>query len=101
MWRRGRRTGRNIFFFFVNIALDLGLQATQKILTSQDPLKTLRDISQNLPILAHSLSSQQVNKTLRKDVEQTIGQLEGIPDNVMWINKAALEAGQLDPFEYV
>ena len=32
--------------------IDLGLQAAQRIMSSDDPLRTMQDISQNVPILA-------------------------------------------------
>ena len=31
---------------------DLGLQAVQRIVSSDDPLRTMQDISENVPVLA-------------------------------------------------
>ena len=46
----------------------MGLQASQKIVTGSDPLRALRDISQNFPSLAGSLTRLKQNQTLKQDI---------------------------------
>jgi len=43
---------------------DLGFQASQRILSAPDPLRMLREISQNFPLYARSLSRVKKNKTV-------------------------------------
>jgi len=48
---------------------DLGLQATQRIALSADPLTELVEVSQNFPSLANSLSRMKLNTTMVKEVK--------------------------------
>ena len=48
---------------------DLGLQASQRIAQASDPLRLLKDISQNFPTLAASLSRLPVNASLAAEVK--------------------------------
>lgn len=47
---------------------DLGLQATQRISLSDDPLRALVELSQNFPSLANSLSRMKLNSTIVNEV---------------------------------
>lgn len=80
---------------------DLGFKAIQAITKSEDPLKTLRDISQNLPVLAHSLALQKVDTAEYSDAVDKLMRVGYRPDwNWIWVNGIPTEASSLDPFEY-
>ncbi|KYQ99832.1 glycosyltransferase [Tieghemostelium lacteum] len=48
---------------------DLGIQTAQKVISSSDPLRSLKYISQHFPTLANSLARISVNETLKKQME--------------------------------
>ena len=48
---------------------DLGAQAAHRVLAASEPLKTLRDICQNFPFQARSLSKLPVNRELASEVQ--------------------------------
>jgi len=47
---------------------DLGVQASARVLASKDPLRTLRDICQNFPFLARSISKAKVDPALEDEI---------------------------------
>lgn len=47
----------------------MGLQASQKVVTGSDPLRALRDISQNFPSLAGPLTRIKLNQTLKSEIQ--------------------------------
>ena len=47
---------------------DLGVQASSRVSSSASPLKTLRDICQNFPFSARTLSKLPVNRQLAQEV---------------------------------
>lgn len=49
---------------------DLGIQATQRIAASADPLRHLADLAGNFPSLATSLSKLKVNESVREEVDR-------------------------------
>lgn len=51
-----------------NFVADLGVQASQKIVASSDPLRSLREISQSFPTLAPPLTRLKLNNTLKDDI---------------------------------
>ncbi len=51
------------------LSLDMGLQASQKVVSSSDPIRVLRDISQNFPSLAGPLTKLKLNSTLKQDIQ--------------------------------
>jgi hypothetical protein len=64
-----------IIFYYINV--DMGLQASQKIVSNSDPLRALRDISQNFPSLAGSLTRLKQNQTLKQEIannQQRVGE---------------------------
>ena len=48
---------------------DLGLQASSRVLSAAEPLRTLRDICQNFPFIARSLSKLRVPRELAAEVD--------------------------------
>lgn len=68
-------------FFFSNENLPTGIayQAAQRVMqaTEADRLKVLREISQNFPLLAHSLVRTQVKPEFRSEIQknQRVGNL--------------------------
>jgi hypothetical protein len=49
---------------------ELGVQASSRVIAAADPLKTLRDICQNFPFMARTLSKLPVNRNLQQEVQQ-------------------------------
>lgn len=99
---------RSITYFYLS---DLGVQATKKIIESPEPLRMLRDISQNLPILAHTLAREPVTNgksnhkgvlTLeeeRLEISKAADLLQDYQD-VLWINSIPYSIESVDPFMY-
>lgn len=57
----------------------MGLQAAQKVVSGSDPLRTLRDISQNFPTLAGPLTRLKLNNTLKTEIQHNQNRIqEGI-----------------------
>jgi UDP-glucose:glycoprotein glucosyltransferase len=78
---------------------DLGLQATQRIVSSRDPLREMVDVSQNFPSLAGSLSRLKLDPEVRAEAAQNAERLG--PDGgslVMSLNGAPLEMDTVDVF---
>lgn len=48
---------------------DLGMQATQRIVTAADPLRTMQTLSQNFPVLAQTLLGTTVPESLTEQLE--------------------------------
>lgn len=64
---------------------DIGLKATQRILTSKDPLNTLEDLAQNLPSRMHSLASIPVPSSLTESIQELRDSIPSSQD-MLWIN---------------
>ncbi|KAJ2964307.1 hypothetical protein NQZ79_g834 [Umbelopsis isabellina] len=77
---------------------DLGLQAAQFILDSENPLSTLKLLSQDFPKYANSLTDVEINETLRHEISsnQAFGVQPGV--NAMWLNGLSIDPDQVDPF---
>eukprot|EP00697_Spironema_sp_BW2_P004039 gnl/Spiro4/15440_TR8308_c0_g1_i1.p1 gnl/Spiro4/15440_TR8308_c0_g1~~gnl/Spiro4/15440_TR8308_c0_g1_i1.p1 ORF type:complete len:1692 (+),score=349.69 gnl/Spiro4/15440_TR8308_c0_g1_i1:48-5123(+) len=76
----------------------IGLQAAQRVLSSADPLRTLRDISQNFVPVAPFLARMSVNSRLRDDVatlEAKFGVAPGA--NLVTLNGRLLDVATLSP----
>jgi UDP-glucose:glycoprotein glucosyltransferase len=76
----------------------LGLQAAQFILDSENPLSTLKLLSQDFPKYANSLTDVSINETLRHEIasNQAFGVQPGV--NAMWLNGLSIDPDQIDPF---
>eukprot|EP01126_Amoeba_proteus_P013472 TRINITY_DN1573_c0_g2_i10.p1 TRINITY_DN1573_c0_g2~~TRINITY_DN1573_c0_g2_i10.p1 ORF type:complete len:1144 (-),score=275.63 TRINITY_DN1573_c0_g2_i10:25-3456(-) len=57
----------------------------------------LRDISQNLPALSHTLAREKVKEDLKKSIIEQAEQVAGYSD-IIWINRVAYPADTVDPF---
>ena len=57
---------------------DLGVQATSRVLTSTDPLKTLRDVCQNFPFTARTLSKLPVNRQIAQEVHDAQNSMRSV-----------------------
>ncbi|KAG2188930.1 hypothetical protein INT44_004072 [Umbelopsis vinacea] len=77
---------------------DLGVKAAEFILDSKDALSTLKQLSQDFPKYANSLTEVEVNQTLIKEISsnQAFGVRPGM--NAMWLNGISLDADQIDPY---
>eukprot|EP01127_Copromyxa_protea_P006448 TRINITY_DN1631_c0_g1_i1.p1 TRINITY_DN1631_c0_g1~~TRINITY_DN1631_c0_g1_i1.p1 ORF type:complete len:1488 (-),score=376.84 TRINITY_DN1631_c0_g1_i1:19-4482(-) len=76
---------------------DLGVQATKKIIESPEPLRMLRDISQNLPSLAHTLARERVDEEQLVQISAAASHLVEYKDT-LWINGIPYDAASIDPF---
>ena len=80
---------------------NLAHKSVDAISKSSDPLKTLRDISQNLPTLAHALQFRNANVTELETRVQELQNLGYWPQiNIIWVNGIPIDATTMDPFEY-
>jgi UDP-glucose:glycoprotein glucosyltransferase len=78
---------------------NLGVQVLQRILAAPDPLRTLQDISHNLPSMAHSLVRMPVNTTLAKSLEEAEQlTMQFGRTTFVSMNKQPIEIGHVDPF---
>lgn len=78
---------------------DLGAQAVQHILTSEDPFRALRDVSQNVPTAAPLLSKLKRDSAIHQQVVHNSERLEQ-GANIIQINGQSIN-GLADPFTYV
>jgi UDP-glucose:glycoprotein glucosyltransferase len=77
---------------------NLGTQAAQVILRSKDPLLSLRDIAQNFPMYATSLTRLRVNTTVEQVLKKRGDRFD--PNrNLLFINGQQLDLAKLDIFE--
>lgn len=65
---------------------------------SEEPLATLKLLSQDFPKYANSLTDVEVNNTLIDEIvqNQAFGVQPGV--NAMWLNGISLDADTIDPF---
>jgi UDP-glucose:glycoprotein glucosyltransferase len=78
---------------------NLGAQTLQRIRSSADPLRTLRDVTHNLPNAARSLIRMSVNASVAASLaqaEQMTRQFGG--DTFVSLNQKPLTMGLTDPF---
>eukprot|EP01098_Paradermamoeba_levis_P015161 TRINITY_DN7547_c0_g1_i1.p1 TRINITY_DN7547_c0_g1~~TRINITY_DN7547_c0_g1_i1.p1 ORF type:complete len:543 (+),score=171.85 TRINITY_DN7547_c0_g1_i1:303-1931(+) len=79
---------------------DIGIQACQRILQSSNPLRTLRDLSQNFPSFASSLSKLAINATMKQSITKAhmmSGFTEG--SDFVLFNGMVIDTEELDPFK--
>lgn len=74
----------------------MGYQAAQRIISSTNPLRLLRDISQNFPTHATSLSKVKVNETLKQEIKDNAFVEPG--RNLVLINGRAINPDTIEPF---
>ena len=77
---------------------DLGLQASQRVLSSKTPLSTLADICQNFPFTARSLSKLPVNRELASEVQHMQQTMYGQGFSAAFLNGLALPITDNDFF---
>jgi len=84
---------------------DLGFQAAQRIISSGPDLalKTMKDIAQNFPMQAKSLSRSPVSKELRQEIvnrnQKMLGMIGVQPgDNILLLDGIVLQEGNIDIF---
>ena len=81
---------------------ELGLQASQRILSSQDPLRVMQTLAQNFPVLSHTLVGGKVEASTTAQIEHNqrlLGQL-GLPpgSSLVAINNVIQDTGGVDLF---
>lgn len=77
--------------------LEIGLQATQLIADSSEPLATLTRLSQNFPKYATSLARRVVvNSSLETEIHENSLKAQG-GTNLFWINGAAIPEKDVNP----
>ena len=57
---------------------DLGLQASDRVLTAKEPLRTLRELCQNFPFVARSLSKSKTSRDLEEEVNRIQSSFWGV-----------------------
>ncbi|ORX93045.1 UDP-glucose:glyco protein glucosyltransferase [Basidiobolus meristosporus CBS 931.73] len=77
----------------------LGIKTMQYILQSQQPLRILRQISQNFPKYAHILAQQPTNTTFEREMNNPSGVSPGT--NLININGLPVDTTQINPFSLV
>ena len=76
---------------------DLGVQASQRILQAEEPLRLIRDLSHNLPALVNSISRMRVNATIREEIESNRNYMHP-GHNVIFVNGRQLPLDALTPY---
>jgi hypothetical protein len=76
--------------------LDLGFQASQRIVSASDPLKLMQDISQNFPTFAVALSKVETNDTLR---DQLRINSQAMQKNAVLLNGQMIDPETVDPYQ--
>ena len=81
-----------------SLLLALGIQATTVVMNSSDPLKALKQLSQNFPKYMLPLA-RRVNVTdeLENEVMLNAGLVQ-VGVNVMWLNGQVLQDTEINPF---
>ncbi|GLI71786.1 hypothetical protein VaNZ11_017131 [Volvox africanus] len=79
---------------------DVGLQATQRILGSSDPLALLTELSQNFPGIVSSLSRQSVSSSLKSAVTHN-QQFVSAGANFLLLNGLAVDVNNFDFFAFL
>ncbi|CAG8443499.1 5466_t:CDS:10 [Acaulospora colombiana] len=74
----------------------LGIKAAQFILESQDPLKTLTQLSQNFPKYSHSISQIPLNSSLEEEI--MTNHHVRLDTNSFWLNGLVINPESADPF---
>ena len=77
---------------------DLGVQASSRVLSSAEPLKTLRDVCQNFPFTARTLSKLKVDRELANEVNHNQNTLYGPGFSGLFLNGLALPIAENDFF---
>jgi len=76
---------------------DLGVQASQRILQSEEPLRLIRDLSHNLPALVNSISRMRVNATIKNEIENNRNYMHP-GTNLIYVNGRQLHLDALTPY---
>jgi UDP-glucose:glycoprotein glucosyltransferase len=76
---------------------DLGIQASQHIMLSREPLRLMRDLSHNLPSLVSTISRLKVNASMQSEIEQN-HQFMHPGMNLVLLNGRNLDAMDTTPF---
>lgn len=75
---------------------ELGVKASYHILNSNDPLKSLRDVSHNLPFVASLISRERmINETIVKHLERHTD----MDKNYLYINQKRVDVSRFDLFQ--
>ena len=77
---------------------DLGVQASQRVLQSEEPLRLIRDLSHNLPALVGSISRMRVNTTIKDEIDNNRNYMHP-GTNVVYVNGRQLHLEELTPYK--
>ncbi|RHZ48670.1 hypothetical protein Glove_543g38 [Diversispora epigaea] len=75
----------------------LGVKTAQVILESQDPLKTLTQLSQDFPKYSHYISQVPLSYPLGKEIEMN-QEHSHLESNLFWLNGLVMNPLSVDPF---
>ncbi|GBC31348.2 uncharacterized protein OCT59_016320 [Rhizophagus irregularis] len=76
---------------------ELGLKATQFIISSQNPLLTLTHLSQNLPKYSYHIAQLNLNSSLKQEIKINQNYF-GLDSNSFWLNGLTVDPSSVDPF---
>jgi len=76
---------------------DLGIQASQRILQADEPLRLIRDLSHNLPAVVSSISRMRVNASVRAELENNRNFIQP-GANMVHVNGRQLQKDDMNPF---
>ncbi|GES84353.1 UDP-glucose:Glyco protein glucosyltransferase-domain-containing protein [Rhizophagus clarus] len=76
---------------------DLGLKATQFIISSPNPLSTLAQLSQNLPKYSYHIAQLNLNSSLKQEIKINQNYV-GLDSNSFWLNGLTVDPSSVDPF---
>jgi hypothetical protein len=79
---------------------EVGIQASQKILSSSSPFHMFEQISQNFPVAVKSLYKMKVNDSLKQEIEVNQRALEQ-GKNIFAINGRILDLEKFTPFTFL
>lgn len=82
-----------------SLTTELGFQASQRIVSAANPLQVTRDISQNLPTHAISLSRLKLNTTLKEELQSSVSQLVQSGQSALLLNGRMLDPATVEPYE--
>lgn len=74
------------------------MQATQFIVSSENPLSALTHLSQDFPKYAKKMTTIEIDKDLEQEIAFNQHHYVQAGTNVLWINGIKLEDDEVNPF---
>jgi len=77
---------------------DIGIQASQRVMSAEEPLRLIRDLSHNLPSMVSSLSRMRVNQQVKAEIEGNQQYLHP-GANLVLLNGRQLDVEAMSPYQ--